>query len=258
MRTASIAALSVLIVASLFATQTLATKPTGQKTPPPQITVAQILDKYVQALGGRAAYGKLRNRVAKGTVEMPNLKGSGTVEFYASAPNKVLNVMQLPALGTMKQGFNGVTAWNLNSLSGVRQVKGGELAAIKRESNFYRDINLGAEYSRMILKGRDKVGEREAYVVEGLLSDGARDKFYFDIQSGLLMRYSSERETEYGRQPGDLYLWEYREVDGVKVPFWLFQVSELPTGDGIVLTIRWTEVRHNVDMDGSIFDAPRN
>jgi len=55
----------------------------------------QIVDKYVQALGGAEALGKISSRVEKG-----NLTGFGDrqfpIEVYAKAPDKRRSVMHMP------------------------------------------------------------------------------------------------------------------------------------------------------------------
>ena len=49
-------------------------------------TLEQILDKYVEALGGRAALAKVNSRASKGTFTSINLKTKGPIEIYAKAP----------------------------------------------------------------------------------------------------------------------------------------------------------------------------
>ena len=51
-------------------------------------TVDQVLDKYVQAVGGRSAIEKLTTRVMKGKVEVPGTGESGKVEIYKKAPKR--------------------------------------------------------------------------------------------------------------------------------------------------------------------------
>lgn len=221
------------------------------------VTVDQIFSRYAQAIGGRAAFERTQSRMSSGSVEMANLKGKGTINLYAKAPNKFINVMRLPVIGTLKQGFDGKTGWRLNSVGEARVIEGDELAAMRRDAEFYREINLRDAYSRVSLKGKDKVSEREAYVVEGLLSDRTPERLYFDTQTGLLLRVSTERASQYGKLPADLYLWDYREVDGIKLPFWQLQSSTLPTGGGIAVTIKWEQIKHNVPIDDSIFNIPK-
>jgi hypothetical protein len=221
------------------------------------VNVDQIFTRYVQALGGRVAFERVRSRIASGSVEMASLKGKGTINFYAKAPNKFVNEMRLPVMGVLKQGFDGKTGWHSNSFGEARIMEGDELVAMRRDAEFYREINFRDSYSRVSLKGKDKVGEREVYVVEGLLPDGTPERLYFDTQTGLLLRLSTERASQFGKLPADLYLWDYREVDGIKLPFWQLQSSTLPTGGGVALTIKWEQIKHNVPIDESIFKIPK-
>jgi hypothetical protein len=74
-------------------------------------TLEQILDKYVQALGGRAALERVNTRASKGTFTSINLKTKGPVEIYAKAPNKWLMVLLAQGYGNYRRGFNGMVAW---------------------------------------------------------------------------------------------------------------------------------------------------
>src|SRR5215211_1280342 len=64
---------------------------TPEAKPSPTVklpTVKEVLDKFVQATGGRAAIEKIQTRTMKGTVELVPMGVKGTVEVYQSAPDK--------------------------------------------------------------------------------------------------------------------------------------------------------------------------
>jgi len=65
-------------------------------------TLEQILDKYVEALGGRAALAKVNSRASKGTFTSINLKTKGSLEIYAKAPNKWLMVLLAQGYGNLQ------------------------------------------------------------------------------------------------------------------------------------------------------------
>src|SRR5215208_2779319 len=83
------------------------TKPADTKPAGAMPTADQILDKYVQALGGKAAIEKVNSRVSKGNFEIPAMGAGGPIEMYAKAPNKNLVIINIPGFGTIQQGFNG-------------------------------------------------------------------------------------------------------------------------------------------------------
>ncbi len=74
-------------------------------------TVDQILDKYVQALGGRDAITKLTTLTMKGSISNPSTGETGTVEIYMKAPNKRLALINIYAEGLDERGYNGKAGW---------------------------------------------------------------------------------------------------------------------------------------------------
>ena len=65
----------------------------------------------------------------------------------------------------------------------------------------------------------DQVDGREVYVVFGQTEDLQRIWFSFDKDSGLLLRILHCHPTRVGRNPAQIDSVDYRDVDGVKVPF---------------------------------------
>lgn len=252
---------TIIILVVLFSASAMAQSPAGSaKAPAPhadssvaQPSVDQVLDRYVKALGGRAAIEKINSRVMKGTFEIPSFAGvKGTIEIYEKAPNKEMAIVNIPGLGTQAEGFDGQIAWELQPDSGVVHEKSGlELASAKREAEFYGDLKLKELYSTLTLKGVEKVGEREAYVVEAVPAIGSPDRFYFDTQTSLLLRKDSIAEGAEGKKPVQEFYGDYRIVDGVMLPFSLRQVSP-----GLEFIVKLAEVKQNVPVDDAKFHKP--
>ncbi|MGB7925923.1 MAG: S41 family peptidase [Pyrinomonadaceae bacterium] len=200
-------------------------------------TIARIIDRYVEAKGGRAALEKLTSRVSKGRMEMAAVGLNGPVELYEKAPNRSILIVDMPGLGIMQRGYDGREGWWQDSLMGYIKLSGDMLTKARREAEFHKDIKLRELYPLIVFGGRTKVGEREAYVLWGGVAGAALDKLYFDVQTGLLLR------------KGDVYYEDYREVDGVKLPFTIREES--PLGFGFVFKV--TEVKHNVAVEDGKF-----
>jgi hypothetical protein len=226
-------------------------KPADAKPAEALPTADQILDKFVQAIGGKAAVQKVTSRVSKGTFEIPAMGAGGPIEMYAKAPNPNLVIINIPGFGTVQQGYNGTVAWAQEPTSGLRELSGPELVSAKREAEFYADIKFKEMYSKMTVKGKDKVGDKEVYVIEATPSEGSPAKLYFDTQTGLVLRTDREAETPQGKMPVEIYLEDYREVDGIKMPFIVRQVTP-----AISFTIKVEEVKHNVPIEDTKFNKP--
>lgn len=216
-------------------------------------TVDQILDKYVQAIGGKAAYEKLTSRVEKGNFDIPAMGAGGPIEIYSKAPNKNLVVITIDGFGVVQEGFTGTVAWANDPQSGLREKSGTELADAKRGADFYGPVRMKEHYPKMELKGKEKVGAGEAYVIVATPAGGSPETLYFDTKSGLLVRQDATRETQAGTMNVQALLEDYREVDGVKIPFVIHQNS-----DAISFVIKLTEIKHNVAIEDAKFNKPTN
>jgi len=217
----------------------------------PLPTVDQIVDKYQQASGSKEAWDKLTSRVEKGTFEMEQMAADGTQEIYAKAPNKELFVTDIPSFGVVQRGFNGTAGWSDNPQTGLVDITGDELAAMKREADFNEVYDLRNLYPKMTVKGKDSVNGKDAYLVEAVPAEGAPVTFAFDAASGLLVRAQTVADGPMGKTDVVTTLSDYREVDGVQVPFAIH--SDLGQ---IAFTIKISDVKHNVSIDDAKFNKP--
>ena len=209
-------------------------------------SVDAVLAKYVAAIGGQDAQRRITSRVIKGRVDVPGVSFGGKLEVYAKAPNKSLTVMDVEPTGLVKQGYDGRIGWS----RGADTADGIARAALV-DADFYREIKLKEQYTRLRLLGKVKEGFREVYLVEAVPRSGAAESLYFDVQSGLLVRRDLPRQTSKGLGRAEVYYNDWRDVDGVKVPFRIMQALQ---DTKFVITLE--DVKHNVPVDDAIFLRP--
>jgi hypothetical protein len=215
-----------------------------------QPTIDQLLDKAITALGGRAAMEKVTSRTGKGTVEIPDAGMSGSIMVYEKAPNMNAVVVDIAGM-QIRQAFDGAVAWEDNPQTGMREKTGVELAQAKREATFNPELKMKQLYPKMTVRGREKVGAADAWVVDAVPAEGTPVVFFFDAESGLPLRMDSTQDTPQGAMQIQAYLEDYRVVDGVRVAHTLRQVTPMFT-----MTMRLTEVKHNVTLDDKMFKKP--
>jgi hypothetical protein len=134
----------------------------------------------------------------------------------------------------------------------LREQTGAEIAEAKRQSDFYGPFHLHEHYARLIALGSEDVADRKAYLLEATpLEGGQPDKFYFDAQSGLPILFVGQHHTPDGVSELREEFSDYRNVDGVKLPFTIVQ-----EGAGPSFTVRINEVRHNLIFEDSEFSKP--
>lgn len=228
-------------------------------------TADQVFDRYLQALGGKSAVDKIKTRTTKGTLLRPQLINSGTpraailnrgetwtIETFHKAPDKFLAVVTTPDQ-VIYQAFNGTFGWTKTS-EGQRELNSAEVARLKRQADLYKDFSLKEQYSKIDVVGKEKIGDREVYVVEARSLENKTEKFFFDVQSGLLLRRIVFSEIKLGLDPVQTDYEDYREVDGVWLPFTV-KTSYLDDNHfGTTRTL--IEVKQNVPIDDAKFIAP--
>jgi hypothetical protein len=214
-----------------------------------QPTVDDILNKYTAAIGGQAAIDKLKTRAMKGTYTLAN-GATGSYEVTQTAPDKFY-IARSVQQGTMEQGFNGNAGWQKDG-HGVVDIRPDQLADLKAEYQFFRDIKLKDQYTRTNVR-RDKLNGRDVYVITGVRPDKKRERLFFDAESGLLLRRMGYMETPLGVLPDQTNYEDYRDVDGMKVPF---TVKIAVVGGFSTATRKFTEVKINVPVDDSKFNKP--
>jgi hypothetical protein len=243
----------ILLLSSSALAQAAAKAPEKQPaaTPAPATPSAdQLLDRYIEAIGGRAAWKKLTTRISTGTIDVPKMSLSGTIEIREKAPNHLLATIII-AGASFRQGFDGTVGWTDDPQNGLHEESGAELEDTRRDADFYHPLDLHTLYSKFTVVGREKVGDRDAYAVEATRAGADPDKLYFDTQTALVLRIFTRHHTADGVTAFQEDLEDYREVDGVKLPFTVHQVST-----DSAFTIKFTEVRQNVDLDGTQFSKP--
>ena len=224
------------------------TATTAKETPP---TTEQILAKYTEALGGSAAIEKLKTRSMKGTWLTANGVTLG-YEVYQTAPDKIYTVLNTPKQGVFERGFNGQTAWE-KSGRGVRNLEGMELFYLKRYPDLFKDIKLQGQFTRLSFGGKDKIDGKDVYVLRGQGIDGKGERLFFDAQTGLLVRRIISTPTIVGLIPEQVDFEDYRDVDGLKLPFTI-RITAIDSFYSA--TRKFTEIKLNVPIDETKFNQP--
>ena len=219
-------------------------------SPAPLPSVKEILDRYVQALGGAQAIQRITSRSAKGS----RIGADGILvpeEVHQKAPDKLLTVTSYPN-AVFSNGFNGAVAWGHSSREGATPLPEQIVAQMKREAVFYKELKTQELYSNLTVVGRGSVGDADAYVVQAKPADGPVEKLFFDVRTGLLVRRYTEADTALGKLALQTDYEDYRAVDGIKQPF-LIRWS-MP---GRIWGRKIAEIKQNVPLDDAKFNPIR-
>ncbi|HET7100141.1 MAG TPA: c-type cytochrome, partial [Terriglobia bacterium] len=207
-----------------------------------------IVAKYIEALGGADALHKVESRVMTGT--MTAFGHTMPVEFYAKAPDEWATVMKLQR-GQSMTVYNGHEGWASMMPRPPHRMEGSELDRARLDADFYFPLDIQKLFTSLRERPPQKVGDEEAYVLLGIRPGKPPVQLLFSKQSGLLLRMVYFTQTALGRLPQQTDFSDYREVDGVKVPF-QWTVAQ-PQGAS---TVQLAQVRQNIPISASKFSVP--
>jgi photosynthetic reaction center cytochrome c subunit len=211
-------------------------------------TVNQLLGRYAEALGGPAAIQKISSRVQRGSTSVSGT--SVSVELFAKSPNKWALVRHL-AEGDSTSVFDGNAGWFGLPGRATRDMHPADIEAARMDADLQFPLHVQQILAELRVEYPEKLGDREAYVLLGVKEGRPTAKFYFDAQSGLLLRVTRYGDSPLGLNPSQIDYADYRSVDGVLVPFRM-----ILTQPASVSTIQFDEIQQNVPIGETIFTRP--
>ena len=206
--------------------------------------VEEVVERYIRAVGDRAALEKLATRICAGkeTTDLTSrekpLYESHWFEDRAKMPFKYL-LTTWTGGGIEKVCRDGETGW-VKDRCGVREDK----EAIGTKLAFLFDpqgpLHIAEYFPNLEFKGTQDMHGRSLHRLDPGDRDPAHYALFFDVEGGLLV--------------GIGYYWElkgYREIDGVLFPF---SVETSRKGGSTVY--EFEEVTHNEKVGDEIFVMP--
>jgi photosynthetic reaction center cytochrome c subunit len=217
----------------------------------------QILDKYIQALGGAQRLAGIKSFIATGTsVGYEGLGGGGQFQILGKAPDQ--RAVQIifkdhPERGDSTRAYNGSAGWikSPRGLLGQYELAGSELDGLRLEAQLAFPGQIKQVLTNLRAGNPDSINGSDVDVVQGTGPRGVLATLYFDKQSGLLVRLVRYGRSPVGRVPVQSDYSDYRDVGGVKFPF-KYTFSWLDGRDAFQLT----EVKTNVPIDAAKFGKP--
>ncbi len=213
---------------------------------PKGLTGRKVVDNYIEAIGGKENIRKVKDRTTYMTGEVRGQKISMTV--YQKAPDKLKQVIEA---GPMKQNvyFDGKTG--IMEVGGKKlEVNGNELEKLKLESTLDLLTNLDKMGIKTELLGMEKVDGKNTYKVAMIFPSGTKWIQYYDPQTWLKVKEQKNITVPQGTFTQNTYLGNYKNVDGVKYPFYLKQTLGAQS-----LTFKVDSIKVNSGLNDSMFEA---
>jgi outer membrane lipoprotein-sorting protein len=212
----------------------------------------EVLAHYVEASGGEKVIAAVTSRVVKGNVDVTGLSHGGSYESYQQAPNKFYFLVQAYPFGIAKSGYNGRVAWTSSNATTTIVKNAADVAYFASVASFFSPVALKQRYAKVTLAGTSQIGFRDVYVLELQPAAGTAERLYLDTKTYLPVRFNKVQTLGNAKVPVEIYLDDWHAVDGIQFPF---TITESMPKQSMSFTI--TEIRHNVPIDATLFDPPK-
>ena len=209
----------------------------------------ELLDKYLAAVGGATAVEKITTRVQKGKLQAFGGQ-SFSAEVYSKAPDKRVSVMHLKD-GDSVTAFDGQRGWLSVPGRPAHMMSASENNSARLDADLHFPVHVKTLYPKFKVDNGEKLDGHDTYLVTGYEEGRPPLRLYFDTQTGLLLRLIRYAQSPLGLNPTQIDYADYRDADGVKVPF-RWTVSR----PGNHFTIQVEEIKQNVPVDDAKFAAP--
>jgi photosynthetic reaction center cytochrome c subunit len=208
----------------------------------------QILDKYLAAVGGTDALMKIKTRVLHGTIDAMGMQAP--IEVYCEAPDKRVSISHFNG-GSSVTAFNGQVGW-LTIPGGAHRMTNAERESARIDAEIYFPARVKGIYKEFHVSAGEEINGRATHLVAAAAAPGYPGiRMYFDQETGVLLRLIRYTETALGKNPAQIDYADYRETDGVRIPYrWTLA---RPNG---AFTIKVEQVQQNVPVDESLFQPP--
>lgn len=219
----------------------------GQALPP----AAQILDRYIQATGGKAAYESRKSEIDTGTLEFAAQGIKGTIVRYSQDPDQYYSSLDIQNIGKVEMGVSGGVAWEKSALLGARIKTGEEKAQALREARMNSSYHWRDLYTKAETVGTETVDGQECYKVILTPTEGKPETMYFEKKSGLLKKTTLIAASQMGDVPAELVAVEYRDFGGLLTPV---RITQKAAGQEFTITI--DDVKVNPEIPADRFELP--
>lgn len=211
-------------------------KPVAQKVDA-NVTVASVVDKYINAIGGKANLSKISSYTMTAAMSMQGQNID--LKTTKAQGGKEAQTVSAGGMTVQKQVFDGKTGYSEQMGQKVQMTKE-EIADNLKNTELFEELGFAksADYK---LTGIEKINGEDSYAIK------AGDKaYYYSVKTGL-----KTGETETVSAQGQTFtvpttFADYKDVSGVKMPYTI-TVNQM--GMEMVMKVKSYEVNQAKDSD---------
>jgi outer membrane lipoprotein-sorting protein len=217
-------------------------------------TAREVLDKMIQAQGGRKVLESIKDSTIVGTLEMVQMGFSGTITIYQKEPNKMRMDMDLNVQGmtmTITQAFDGVKGWVTNPQTGSQELTGKQNEDMQRQALGNDSLLNPEKYGiAFAVKGKEKIGDKDYLVLEETYKDGEKITMYLDPATYLVYKTRGKSTDQSGAEiESETIMSDYRKVGEATVA----HAMTIYQNGAEFIRMAFTKVTMNPGLDDALF-----
>jgi outer membrane lipoprotein-sorting protein len=234
---------TIICVLGIFLVSLTAAPGNGQ-------TAEEIIQKMIEATGGRKAIESVDDSTVTGTIEFTDQGYSGQITIYKKEPTKMRIDVEVMGM-LITQAYDGNMAWWINPNTGAsEEMPATEAASMKRDAlprdSAFSPEKYGITYE---YKGKDQIDGKDHYIIEQTYSDGFKATLYVDSATNLITKSKGMVDTPGGEVEFEQVASDYKKVDGLMIAH---TITTYVNGVESRI-IKISDVQYNTGLEDSLF-----
>jgi hypothetical protein len=175
-----------------------------------------IIDRYVQAIGGRDAVLRRQSIRSTGTFEMPAAGMKGNLTVVQVAPDKMAMTVDLPGMGEMRSGYDGAVGWSINPMQGPRVLEGKELEQVREDAGPSAMLRSPDRIRAAETVDLTTMNGQPCYRVKITYHSGRESFDCYSPDTGLLVGMTQTQESPMGSVQVTTLFDDWKDFGGLK------------------------------------------
>jgi len=175
-----------------------------------------VIDRYVQAIGGRDAVMRHKSIRYVGSFEMPAAGMKGSLNVVQAAPNKMALTVDVPGMGQMVSGYDGTVGWSINPMQGPRVLEGKELEQLREDAGPSAMLRSPDRIRSAETVELTTMNGKSCYKVKITYNSGRESFDCYSSENGLLVGMVQRQESPMGSVEVTTLFDDWKEFGGLK------------------------------------------
>lgn len=178
----------------------------------------EVLQNYIKAIGGEAAYKEHQSQHAIGTVDLGAQNMKGKMEVFAARPNRLLVMIEMPGVGEITTGYNGEVGWMSNPLTGPMILPESMLDQVATQADFDHALRKPEDFKILEMLGREEFNGEPCYKLRLVHRTGFESTEFYNEKTGLQTGFISSQASPLGEVKVTTVITDYKKFGDMLMP----------------------------------------